>query len=741
MKKSYFTVTGMSCAACSASVERAVRNLDGVSSAAVNLTSGKLTVCYDETKLCGKDIEIAVTRIGFGVNYDSFEANLSKKTEEVNIMKKKFIASAIFAIPLFYVSMGHMMGLPVPGFMNPQNNGFIYALVQMILSVGCMIAGYKFYINGFRNLFTLNPNMDTLVAVGTSSAFIYGVVLMLDMYLNKANHAHNLYFESVGVIITLIQLGKYLENRSKLKTNDAIVRLMELAPPEATVIRDGKKVSVSVDDVNVGDIVAISPGEKIPVDAIVISGRTTVDESMLTGESIPVEKEVGSKVFAGCINKYGYIEVETSVSNENTLISNIVSMVEEASGSKPEIARLADKICSVFVPCVIGAALITALIWALIGADIDTVLNRFISVLVVACPCSLGLATPTAVIVAVGRAAGEGILVKDAQSMERLNAVDTYVFDKTGTLTEGEPSVEDYYVFDGFDAKEVLSLAMSVEAVSEHPLSDAVYEYGLANGAQEFEALNFEALGGKGVKATVNNKEVLLGSKLLMDENFVKGNYEDIVRKYTSQGKTVMLLSVDGTIASVIAARDTLKPESKKAVDMLKASSMKTVLLTGDNALVANAMAKEIGIEECISEVLPGEKADKIKELMDNGRKVTMVGDGINDSVALTMADVGIAVGSGTQIALEAADIVIMKDDLTDIVKAKNISRVTIRNIKQNLFYAFVYNTVLIPVAAGAFSFAGITFNPMIAATAMALSSVSVVLNALRLKKIKICDE
>lgn len=740
MKKSFFTVTGMSCAACSASVERAVNNLDGVISASVNLTSGKLSVVYNEEILSQKDIEDSVTRIGFGVNHDSFRANMDKKVKEVYIMKKKLIFSACFAIPLFYISMGHMVGLPVPSFMNPSSNGIVFALVQMLLSIGCMVAGYKFYVNGIRNLFTLKPNMDSLVAVGTLSAFIYGIVLIADMIINKTNHAHNLYFESVGVIVTLIMLGKYLENRSKLKTNDAIVKLMELAPPVATVIRNGEKITLGIEEVLIGDIVAVSPGEKIPVDGMVVSGRTTVDESMLTGESIPVEKEEGTKVFAGCINKNGYMEIETVVSSENTLISRIVTMVEQASGSKPEIARLADKICAVFVPCVIGAALITALIWLLIGAGTETILNRFISVLVVACPCALGLATPTAVIVSVGRAASEGILVKDAASMERLNLVDTFVFDKTGTLTKGEPSVEDFLVYPDFDEKEVLTYAVSLEAISEHPLSDAVCAYGNEKGVCETTVKDFEVIVGKGVKGVVEGKSILLGSKLLMDENNVSGNYTEAVNKYTSQGKTVMLLSVDGSIAAVIGARDTLKADSKKAVSLLNNSGMKTILLTGDNSLVAEVMAKETGITECISEVLPGEKADKIKELMAKGRKVTMVGDGINDSVALTVADVGIAVGSASEIALEAADIVIMKDNLTDIVKAKAISKLTLRNIKQNLFYAFIYNTFLIPVAAGALTFMGVSFNPMVAATAMALSSVSVVLNALRLKKIKICD-
>ena len=741
MKKSYFTVTGMSCAACSASVERVVRSLDGVSSASVNLTSGKLSVEYDESRLCSKDIENAVLKIGFGVNHDSFEANLTKKHQEVKIMKKRLVFSAIFAIPLFYISMGHMLGLPVPSFIDPGINPIAYALAQLVLSVGCMIAGYRFYTNGYRSLFTLKPNMDTLVAVGTSAAFIYGVVCIWDMYANGANHAHNLYFESVGVIITLIMLGKYLENRSKLKTNDAIVKLMELTPPKATVFRDGKKITLDVKDIEAGDIVAVSPGDKIPVDGVVVSGSTSVDESMLTGESIPVEKTVDSKVFAGCINKNGYIEVKATVSSEGTVISRIISMVEEASGSKPELAFLADKICGVFVPCVIGIAVITAVIWAFVGAGIEDVLDRFVSVLVVACPCALGLATPTAVIVSVGRAASEGILVKDASAMEHLNNVDTYVFDKTGTLTVGKPSVEDFHVFDGFDFKYVLDCIFSVETVSEHPLSDAICHYALQNGANEIVVSDFTAISGKGVKAVTDGKTILVGSKRLMDESGVDGDYAKYADEYISAGKTVMIASIDGKAAAVIGARDTLKEDALSTVSLLKKAGKKTVLLTGDNSLVAENMAKELGMDMCISQVLPAEKADKIKELMAQGHKVAMIGDGINDSVALTVSNVGISVGSGTQVAMEAADIVIMKNELKDIVKASGISCITIRNIKQNLFYAFVYNTVLIPVAAGALSFLGVTFNPMIAACAMALSSVSVVLNALRLKKIKISDE
>ncbi len=735
MKKSRFTVTGMSCAACSASVERSVSALDGVQTASVNLASGKLTVTYDEDKLCAKDIEFAVTKIGFGVNYDNFRTNMENKTKQTKAMKRKLITSAVFVIPLFYISMGYMLGLPVPSAINPEYHPLNFAIAQIILAVGCMIAGYKFYTNGIKSLITGKPNMDTLVCIGTGAAFIYGIILTLDMHISGSNHSHNLYFESVGVIITLIMLGKFLENKSKLRTNDAIVKLMELTPKTATVIQNGEKKEVDVDSIKPGDIVAIMPGARIPVDGVVVKGNTNVDESMLTGEGIPVEKEPGSKIFAGCINKYGYIEVQCTVSMDNTVISQIVDMVEDASGSKPQIAHMADKICGIFVPVVISIAILTAIIWVIIGKDIGFAMDRFISVMVVACPCALGLATPTAVIVSVGRAASEGILIKDAQAIELLNSVDTFVFDKTGTLTVGEPKVTDFRCEPDFDSYEVLSYAMSAEAVSEHPLSDAVYEYALSHNAEEKEIESFNAVMG-GIRAVINGKTVLLGNIRLMKENNISGEYEIVANEYVNNGKTAMIISIDGVFAGTFAAGDTLKEESHKTVTELNRTS-DTVLLTGDNALVANAMAKELGIKNCISEVLPNEKADKINELRQKGKRVAMVGDGINDSVALTVADVGIAVGSGTQIALESADIVIMKDDLYDIIEAKEISRATMKNIRQNLFYAFAYNTLLIPVAAGVFSFAGIYFNPMLAATAMALSSVSVVLNALRLKKKK----
>ena len=730
----------MSCAACSSSVERAVGNLNGVEEVNVNLTTGKLSVLYNEETISVSDIENTVLKIGFGVSKDTFEDNFDKKQNELKSMKNRLVFSLVFAIPLFYISMGHMAGLPVPKFMDPMQKPLTFALVQLVLALFCVVSGYRFYTVGYKKLFTLNPNMDSLVAVGTSAAFVYGLYLMYDMCVNKGiNHSHNLYFESVGVIITLIQLGKYLENRSKLRTNDAILKLIELSPKKATVIRNGQKIQIDTRLILQGDVVVILPGEKIPVDAEVIDGTTTVDEAMLTGESVPVEKTVGSKVFAGCINKTGYIEAKALTTSEETVISKIISMVEEASGSKPKLALLADKICSIFVPCVMGISVLTLIIWLIVGAPFSVVVDRFISVLVVACPCALGLATPTAVIVSMGIAAREGILIKDAEALERLNLIDTLVFDKTGTLTMGTPRVTDVVTFNGFEKDDVLSYALTLEEASTHPLSEAVCTYAKENGILSKKAENLHTQYGKGLKATVNGKEVLLGSYRFMTENDISNMCgDDIAEKLTSEGNTLMYMSVEGVMAAIISAKDTLKPTSKKLMDILHSLNKKTVLLTGDNELSAKAVSKEIGVDECIWEVLPSDKADKIKELISNGKKVAMVGDGINDSVALTVADVGISVGTGTEIAIEAADVVIMKNDMTDIYKAIRISNLAIKNIKQNLFYAFIYNTILIPIAAGVFSFAGFTFNPMFAASAMALSSVSVVTNALRLKKIKL---
>ncbi|MBQ6998376.1 MAG: copper-translocating P-type ATPase [Clostridia bacterium] len=739
--KNQLTVTGMSCAVCAGNVEKTVSALDGVAVASVNLASSKLTVEYYEN-ITNLDIIIeAIEKAGYGANTDSFKENYEDRQKQSDLILRKFIFSLIFAVPLFYISMGHMVGMPLPQIINPQTNALNFALVQLILSVGSMVAGYKFYTLGFSNLVKLKPNMDTLVSTGTSAAFIYGVVLTADLILNPhhTSNVHNLYFESVGVIITLILMGRFLESRSKLKTNNAILKLIDLAPKKAVVIRDGEQIELPVEQIIMGDIVLISPGEKIGVDGIVSEGTSTVDESMLTGESVPVEKTVGDKVYAGCINKYGYLKIKATEVSGATLLSQITRMVEAASGSKPKIAKLADTISGYFVPAVISIAILSSFIWLIVSRDFAFSINIFISVMVIACPCALGLATPTAVIVSVGRAASMGVLVKDSSALEILHKVDTVVFDKTGTLTEGKPKVTDIITANGFTREQVVSYAVAAEKVSEHPLSDAIVALGNIEKVDRYEVSSFEAVVGKGITAQVCGKNILLGNAALLGDNGVEITDADVIDNLANDGKTPVLVAIDGTFAGVIAAMDCVKPEAKNVIADLHSMGKKAVVLTGDNKYVAIAVSKELDADDVIYEVLPDQKADKITQLQSDGQMVAMIGDGINDSVAITSADVGISVGSATEIAMESADIVIMKNDLADIIQAIKLSNATLTNIKQNLFFAFVYNTLLIPVAAGVlFAPLGILLNPMIAAAAMAFSSVSVVTNALRLRKIKL---
>ncbi len=741
MIKTQLTITGMSCAVCAGNVEKTVSALGGVTSATVNLASSKLSLEYDETVISLEVIISAIENAGYGANTDSFKENYEDRRKQSDVIFRKFIFSLIFAAPLFYISMGHMVGLPVPKIINPHINTLNFAIVQLILSVGSMVAGYKFYTIGFANLLKLKPNMDSLVATGTSAAFIYGVVLTIDLILNPdhVSNVHNLYFESVGVIITLILMGRFLESRSKLKTNNAILKLIDLAPKKAVVIRDGEQIELPVEQIIMGDIVLIAPGDKIGVDGIVCEGTSTVDESMLTGESVPAEKTVGDKVYAGCINKYGYLKIKATEVSGATLLSQITRMVEEASGSKPKIAKLADTISGYFVPAVISIALLSFIIWFAISHDFAFSINIFISVMVIACPCALGLATPTAVIVSVGRAASMGVLVKDSSALEILHKVDTVVFDKTGTLTEGKPKVTDVIPANNFTREQIVAYAVAAEKVSEHPLSDAIVALGRAENVKELEVSSFEAVVGKGVAAQVDGKNVLLGNAALLADNGVEIIETEKKDSLASNGKTPVLVAIDGTFAGIIAAMDCVKSEAKKVVDDLHSMGKKAVVLTGDNKYVAKAVAKELDADDVIYEVLPDQKADKITQLQCAGQMVAMIGDGINDSVAITSADVGISVGSATEIAMESSDIVIMKNDLSDIIQAIKLSNATLTNIKQNLFFAFVYNTLLIPVAAGVlYAPLGILLNPMIAAGAMAFSSVSVVTNALRLRKIKL---
>lgn len=742
MKKTQLTVTGMSCAVCAGNVEKTVRALDGVESASVNLASAKLTAEYDDEKITVEEIISAIEGAGYGANSDSFEKNYEKRQKEADGIFKKFIFSLIFTVPLFYISMGHMLGAPVPKIIDPSVNPLNFALVQLVLSLGAVCAGIGFYTRGYANLVKLRPNMDTLVAVGTSAAFLYGLYVTADMIIhpeNAVHNAHNLYFESVGVIITLILMGRFLEGRSKLKTNNALMKLIDMAPKKARVLRDGQEMELEVEKIIMGDIVLVSPGEKISVDGIVSEGTSTVDEAMLTGESVPVEKTVGDKVFAGCMNKYGYLKIKTTEVSGGTFLAQITRMVETASGSKPQIAKLADVISGYFVPTVITIAVAAGLIWLLITKDISFAINIFISVMVIACPCALGLATPTAVIVSVGRAASMGILVKDSSALEILNKVDTVVFDKTGTLTEGKPRVTDVIAVNGFSESELVSYAASAEKVSEHPLSEAVVAYAESNGEKLYGVEEFEAVAGRGIKAKINGHSILLGNRAHMEENGVEFTLENEMANLANGGKTPVIASFDGKLAGVIGAMDTVKPEAKDVIECLHGIGKKAVVLTGDNKYVAEAVAGELGADDVIYEVLPDEKADKIKALQSQGQAVAMVGDGINDSVAIMTADVGISVGSATEIALESSDIVIMKNDLLDIIQAIKLSNATLKNIKQNLFFAFVYNSLLIPLAFGILYVPfGILLNPMIAAGAMAFSSVSVVTNALRLRRIKL---
>lgn len=741
MTKSVLAITGMSCAVCAGTVERTVSGLNGVLTASVNLASSRLTVEYDEGIISLDDIVSAIEGAGYGASNDSFEDNYEKRRMHVKDVYHRFIFSLVFVLPLFYVSMGHMMGLPVPYFIEPEIYPLRYAIAQLVLSIGCMCAGFGFYTRGYKNLVKLKPNMDSLVAVGTSAAFIYGLWLTADMAINPQNaihNVHNLYFESVGVIITLILMGRFLESRSKLKTNNAILKLIDMAPKKAVVIRNGVQEELPVEEIIMGDTVLVSPGEKISVDGIVIEGGSAVDESMLTGESIPIQKEIGDKVYAGCINKYGYLKIEATEVSGATLLSQITRMVENASGSKPEIARLADKISLYFVPAVISIAILSSAVWFAITRDIGYSINIFISVMVIACPCALGLATPTAVIVAVGRAASMGVLVKDSSALELLHNVDTVVFDKTGTLTEGNPSVTDVFTADGFTRKELVSYSVAAEKVSEHPLSEAITALADSEEIDVYNVDSFSAVVGKGIIADVNGKKIVIGNTALLKENGVDSFDNVKFDEYASSGKTPVIVSIDGKFAGIIAVMDCVRPEAKEIVDKLHSMGKKALVLTGDNKSVAIAVAKEIGADDVIYEVLPDTKAEEIKKLQSSGNKVAMVGDGINDSVALATADVGISVGNATEIAMESADAVIMKKGLDGVVDAIKLSDATIRNIKQNLFFAFVYNTLLIPVAAGVLSFAGVLLNPMIGAGAMAMSSVSVVTNALRLRNVKL---
>ncbi len=731
MKKS-FKISGMTCAACASRVERFVKKLDGVTDASVNFAAETLTVEYE--KVTPKEIEAAVVKAG----YAFADKNTKQKMSHERTMLIRLVLSMIFAIPLLVICMGHMVGMPLPDIIDPHHNARNYAVVQLVLTIPVMLIGWKFFYDGFRNLFHLSPNMDSLIALGSGAAFVYSLLMMYKI-TQGADDAH-LYFESCATILALITMGKYLEARSRSKTDESVKKLMNLAPKTAFVMRGEKELEVALNQVKVGDIVVSRAGESFAVDGEIIEGTAVVDESMLTGESVPVEKKVGDKVVGATLNKNGFVKYRSEKVGEDTALARIIRFVEEAQGSKAPIARLADIIAAYFVPAVLALAVLACVGWAIAGKDAEFCVTILISVLVIACPCALGLATPTAIMVGTGKGAENGILIKGGQPLEQACGITTVVFDKTGTLTIGKPSLTDIVPYK-IEENEFIRLIASGEAASGHPLSEAVTDYAAKAKIELSEASDYENLDGRGISVTVEGKRLLIGNLRLMKEQNVGVPMKLVVNsgKLADSGKTPMYAAADGVFIGMIAAADTVNKESREAVEQLKEMGIKTVMLTGDNERTAKNVAEELGIDTCIAEVLPEEKAAHIKRLQESGEIVAMAGDGINDAVALTQADVGISVGQGTDVAIECADIVLIKDDLRDVCKAIRLSKATIRNIKQNLFWAFGYNMLGIPIAMGLlYIFGGPLLNPMIGAAAMSLSSVSVVSNALRLKKVKI---
>ncbi|NLK02836.1 MAG: copper-translocating P-type ATPase [Clostridiales bacterium] len=735
-------IEGMTCASCAKSVERVTRKLEGVVGADVNLATEKLTINYQPSKIRVSDIMKAIEKAGYRSSSEEelVDTDRDSKAEEIRSLWLRFLISLIATLPLLYISMGHMMGLSLPKFIDPMINPGTFAIGQLILTIPVVIAGYRYYIVGFKTLFKGSPNMDSLIAIGTSAAVIYGIYAIIKILQGDTAYAMELYFESAAVILTLITLGKYFETVSKGKTSEAIKKLMGLAPKTATIIRNDHETEIPIDEVEVGDIIVVRPGEKMPVDGIVVKGTTSVDESMLTGESIPVEKNTGDNIIGASINKNGSIQYRATKVGKDTALAQIIKLVEDAQGSKAPIAKLADVISGYFVPIVIALAVLAGLGWFIIGGESATfALTIFISVLVIACPCALGLATPTAIMVGTGKGAEHGVLIKSGEALEVAHRIDTLVFDKTGTITEGKPRVTDIYTVEGITKEMLLVLSASAEKGSEHPLGEAIVNYANEKGLTTKQALDFKAIPGHGIEVTIDGMHVLLGNRKLMADRDVSLNkLEEVSDRLANEGKTPMYIAIDNNIAGIIAVADTVKDTSKKAIENLHKMGIKVAMITGDNRRTADAIAKQVGIDRVLSEVLPEDKANEIQKLQSEGNKVAMVGDGINDAPALARADIGIAIGSGTDVAMESADIVLMRSDLMDVVTSIQLSRSTIRNIKENLFWAFAYNTIGIPIAMGILHiFGGPLLNPMIAGAAMSLSSVSVVTNALRLKRFK----
>lgn len=756
MTTQQYHIDGMTCAACSSAVERVTRKLDGVERSDVNLTTGRMTITYDEGLVTPELIRDRVSKAGFSASLMEEageresrardEEEWRRQGEELDEVRRRVITAVLFALPLLYISMGHMVPfpLPLPSLIDMYESPLGFALAQLILTVPILICGRKFYIVGLRTLIKGHPNMDSLVAIGTGSAFIYSLVMTARIPQNPMN-AHHLYYESAAVVVTLVMLGKYMESRSKGKTSEAIRKLMELAPDTAVLYEDGMEREVETSSVTLGQHILIKPGSRIPLDGILVQGSSSVDESMLTGESVPVEKQVGDRVIGGSMNYNGAMEVEVTHVGNDTMLSKIIHLIEDAQGRKAPISKLADQVAGYFVPAVMAIALVSALAWWIFGGrDLAFVLTIFVAVLVIACPCALGLATPTAIMVGTGVGAGHGILIKSGEALEICHKVDAVILDKTGTITEGKPRVTDVEAVgkcsQGRD-EELLRMAGACEQMSEHPLGQAIVNFAREKQMELPMPASFESITGAGILTQWEGRCVAVGNSRLLDQLHVTASDEtrEQSARFANEGKTPMYVVEDGRLAGIICVADTIKETSLEAVKQIRSLGIAVYMVTGDNRKTAEHIGRQAHVDQVVAEVLPGDKADVVSRLQREGKTVMMVGDGINDAPALVQADVGCAVGSGSDIALESGDIVLMKSDLMDVYRAIRLSKATIRNIRQNLFWAFFYNVLGIPVAAGAlYLLGGLLLSPMIGGLAMSLSSVCVVGNALRLKTLKL---
>lgn len=751
MKKK-FTVKGMTCASCVSAVEKAVKKKDGVKDISVNLMTDSMLVDFDENLLSEEEIVSAVAKAGYiatsQVNKEAEVSQKNKLEKNSDSMKLRLIISLIFMVLIMYVAMGHMIKLPMPKFFVGAENAVSFAFLQLILTLPVVAVNKSYFIKGFRKLFKRQPNMDSLIALGASASLIFGIaaIFIMSYNLGKGNltvvekYYHELYFESAVMILSLITLGKYLESLSKKKTGKAIEKLIDLAPKTAVIIRDGEEITISVEELKIGDTVIIKPGKAISCDGTVLEGESFVDESMVSGESVPVEKGAGSKVIGGTVNKNGFLKVSVRAVGKDTVLSKIIELVENAVATKAPIAKLADKIAGVFVPAVLLIAAISFVVWMIIGNNFEFSFNIAVSVLVISCPCALGLATPVAIMVGTGKGAENGILIKSSEALELSHLINTVAMDKTGTITYGKMKVASVANF-GTNEQELISIAAGLEKQSEHPLGEAIIEYALSKGINIGKVSNFNSVTGKGISGEVENKRYYIGKLSYIEEviKFSDNMAKGILVTIGESGQTPVIVANEEKILGIIAVADTVKENSYAAVKLLQSMGLKVIMLTGDNEITAKVIAKEVGINNYIANVLPENKEAEITELRKRDNKVAFVGDGINDAPALASADVGVAIGAGTDIAIQSADVVLMKNDLMDVVTLIKLSRATIRNVKENLFWAFFYNAVCIPLAAGVFySVNGLKLNPMIGAFAMSLSSICVVLNALRLRYVKI---